>query len=108
MKRRQISDQFQRAPYIPLTLAMSSGEASQFSMYPQVPQTWITGLTAAKMFHRLTLIRFPAPPGSRFPGTSMMSLDWHFGHRFSFFIAHPSSVTPLDPPALVFPFPITP
>jgi hypothetical protein len=86
MKRRQFSDQFQRPPYITLTLGMSSGEASQFSMYPQEPQTWRTGLTAAKMFHRLTLIRFPAPPGSRFPGTRMMSLDWHLGHRFLFFI----------------------
>jgi hypothetical protein len=70
---------------------MSSGEASQFSMYPQDPQTWSKGLTAAKMFHRLTLIRLPAPPASRFPGTRMMSLDRHLGQRFVFFIDNPPS-----------------
>jgi hypothetical protein len=38
------------------------------------------------MFQPLTLIKFPAPPGSRFPGIKMMSLDLHFGHCFVFFI----------------------
>src|SRR5262245_11321333 len=65
---------------------MSSRDMSQFSMYPHEPQTWSTGLTAAKMFHRLTRMMLPAPPSSRFPGTRMMSMDWHFGHFFVFFI----------------------
>src|SRR5262245_20073377 len=47
---------------------------------------WRVGLTTEKMFHRLTLMRFPAPPFSRFPGFRTMSLDWHFGHFFVFFI----------------------
>src|SRR5262245_7365730 len=49
-------------PYMPFTLAMSSRDASQFSIYPHEQQTWSTGLTAAKMFHRLTRMMFPAPP----------------------------------------------
>src|SRR5262245_48326831 len=48
-------------PYMPFTLAMSSRDTSQFSMYPHEQQTWSTGLTAAKTFHRLTRICFQTP-----------------------------------------------
>jgi len=34
---------FQRRPYLALTLAMSFGETSQFSMYPHKAQTWSHG-----------------------------------------------------------------
>src|SRR5262245_33968693 len=53
---------------------------------------WRVGLTTEKMFHRLTLMRFPAPPFSRLPGTRTMSLDWHFGHFFVFFITAPPPI----------------
>jgi hypothetical protein len=72
-------------------------------MYPQDPHTCSVGLTAANGFHRLTLIKFPAPPASRVPGTRTMSLDWHFGHLFVFFIdaiLHPATRSSTEPTML--------
>ena len=72
--------------YLALALAISAGKPASSPINPHEPQTLSTAATASKIFQRLTLIRFPAPPASRFPGIKIMSPDWHLGHAFVFFM----------------------